>query len=216
MPFLPDVLLLGQMPLATVALTGLFGGLLAYLLAGWLARREGSPPAPAQDLIANLFIGGVVAAKLVYVLLDPLAYVKNPVALILFPYGPLALPAGLVGGVASVALGLRRNAAWRTALDQAAPPLALGLAVAVAGWKAPGSAAFAPAVLVAAVAAWATGVRPGRAPGLRGAQTLVMVAAALALADLARPGGGALSGLQVTAALAGTAAWWWWRRIAAQ
>ncbi|HLN63609.1 MAG TPA: prolipoprotein diacylglyceryl transferase family protein [Symbiobacteriaceae bacterium] len=215
MPFLPDVLLLGQMPLATVALTGLFGGLLAYLLAGWFARREGSPPGPAQDLVANLFIGGVVAAKLVYVLLDPLAYLKNPVTLLLFPYGPLALPAGLVGGVAGVALGLRRNPAWKQALDQAAPPLALGLAIAVAGWKAPGSVAFAPAVLAAAVAAWATGLRPGRAPGLRGAQTLVVVAAALALADLARPGG-AISGLQVTAALAGTAAWWWWRREAAQ
>jgi hypothetical protein len=213
MPFLPDVLLLGQMPLATVALTGLLGGFVAYLVAGWLARREGAPPTPAQDVVLNALVGGVVGAKLVYVALDPVAYVQNPVTLILFPYGPLALPAGVAGAAAAVAWGLRREPTWRAVLDQAAPALALGLSVAVAGWKAPGSAAFTPALLVAAVLSVAAGLRPGRAPGLRAAQTVVLCAAALVLADLARPAG-VTSSLQVAAATAGTIAFAWWRQAA--
>jgi hypothetical protein len=205
MPFLPDVILLGQIPLATVAVTGLVGALLAY----WLASRRDSA---AADLVLNLMIGGVVGAKLIYVLLDFRSYLANPGTLILFPYGPLALPAGIVGGLAAVALGLWRRTDLLHLLDLAAAPLALGLAVALAGWQAPGSWAFAPTVAVAGGVALA--LKPGAAwPGQRAAHTVLLVAGALALADQARPAVHTTA-LQAGAAVIGTAAWLWLRRNA--
>lgn len=206
MPFLPDVIMLGQMPLATVALTGLAGALLAYWLIGLLATRAGAGPgerSAAQDIVPDLAMGGILCAKLVYVALDPRAYLANPGLLILFPYGPLALPAGAVGALAAAAWGLRRRPDWQRLLDLAAAPLAAGLAVAMAGWQAPGSWAFAPALAVAAAAALAS-----RADAAR---TAVLVAGALTLADQARPGFGTTP-LQIAAAVAGTAAWYWVRR----
>lgn len=212
MPFLPDVLMLGQFPLTTTAVTGLAGGLLAYLLAGWLARRDGAVPDPAADVVANALIGAILGAKLLYVAIDLPSYLANPAALVVFPFGPLALPGGVAGAVASVAWGLRRQAGWRGVLDQSAGPLALGLAVALAGWHAPGSWAFAPAVAVAALIAMALSLsRP--APGTRAAQSAILLSAALVLADLARPGGN-MSGLQLASAVAGTAAWLWLNRTA--
>lgn len=209
MPFLPDVIMLGQIPLAMVALTGLLGGLLAYWLTGWVARRAGADAeqvSAAQDIVPNLVVGGILGAKLVYVALDLPGHLANPGLLILFPYGPLALPAGLVGGLAAVALGLRRRPEdWLRLLDFAAAPLAAGLAIALAGWKAPGSWAFAPLVAFAAV----TGLVWG--PGF--ARTVVLVAGALTLADQARPGG-ATTPLQVAAAVIGTGAWVWLRKAA--
>lgn len=208
MPFFPDVVMLGQFPLAVGALTGLLGGVLAYLLAGWLARRGGASPDGAQDLVLNLLVGGVLAAKLVYVALDPGGYLSNPLTLILFPYGPLALPAGAVGATAAGAWTLWRRADRLSILDQVTPALAVGLALAAAGLKGPGAWAFFPLLGAAALGSLAT---------RRAAPTVVMVAAALALADLARPAAGTfggVSGLQVAAVLTGTAAWLWTRRSA--
>lgn len=202
MPFLPDVVMLGQFPLATVALTGLLGGFLAFWLTGWVARRAGASAdeaGVAQDIVLNLAVGGVLGAKLLYVVIDPGAYVANPGLLIFFPYGPWALPAGVGGGLGAVAWGLRRRPDRRRLLDYAAGPLAAGLAVALAGWKAPGSWAFAPLVALAAGGAIAGG--PGAA------RTVVLVAGALTLADQARPSAGPISPLQLIAATIGTAAW---------
>ncbi len=213
MPFLPDVIQLGPFPLATVALTGLVGGALAYLLAG----RMGGPAAvaaAASDLVLNLLLGGLIGAKMVYVALDPAAYVTNPALLLTFPYGPLALPGGAIGALAAVIITLRSRPDRLAVLDQAAVPLALGLAVAVAGWKAPGSWAFAPLLLAAALAAAAL-ARSARSPGHRAAAAVTLVACGLVVADIARPDPGlaaGVSGLQLIAALAGTAAWWWQRR----
>ena len=216
MSFLPDVIMLGPVPLAAVAMTGLVGGLLAYVLTGRSARRAGATPdeaGAAQDIVPNLFVGGVLTAKLVYVLMDPGAYLASPGLLIVFPYGPLALPVGLAGGVAAVAWGLRRRKDRRRLLDYAAGPLATGLAAALLGWRAPGAWAFSP--LVAAAAGVSLWVGTGGVPGSGAARTTVLVAGALTLADLARPAGTTTT-LQVAAAVLGTAAWLWAQRAEQQ
>lgn|GEM_PF-6087132 len=198
MPFLPDVVMLGQLPLTVMALTGLAGGAIAYVLT------RGSA---AADLLLDLILGGVLGAKLIYVLMDLPGHIANPAMLILFPYGPLALPGAVVGAAALAGWSLRKRADRLTLLDQTAVPLALGLAIAVAGWKAPGSWAFAPALGAAALGAWLA-PRQTAVPGARSAQTVVILCFALVLADLARPGS-SISGLQVAAASAGTLAWLW-------
>lgn len=204
MSFLPDVILLGQFPLTVLVLTGAAGGLLAHLLAGWLSSRAATPAEPAQDVIVNAVIGGIAGAKLLYVLVDLPGYLANPAALLVFPFGPLALPAGVVGAAAGVAWGLRRQEGRLSVLDRAAAPLLIGLAVAVAGWHGPGSWAFAPALLVAGgVALWLS--LKGGSPGVSAAQSVVLGALALVVADLARPAGN----FGLAATVAGTAAWAW-------
>lgn len=218
MEFLPDVIMLGQFPLAVGALTGLLGGWAAYLCAGWSARRAGGDSEAAQDLILNLLIGGILAAKLLYVLLDLRGVIANPATLLLFPYGPLAVPAGLAGGIGLAAWNLRKRADWAAILDLAAAPAALGLTLAALGWKGPGSWAYAPALAVAAALAWLRLLRRPAAMGGVGSQTawtVVLSALALATADLAHPAAGlvaGVTGLQLGAAIAASLAWVWSRR----
>jgi hypothetical protein len=87
------------------------------------------------------------------------------------------------------------------------------VAVALTGWQAPGSWAFAPAVAVAGGVALALKPAAGAGPGQRAALTVVLVAGALALADQARPAAHTTA-LQAGAAVIGTAAWLWLRRNA--
>ncbi|HEY3366528.1 MAG TPA: prolipoprotein diacylglyceryl transferase family protein [Symbiobacteriaceae bacterium] len=216
MNFLPDVIQLGSFPIDIRTLMGLLGLVLAYLVAGLLpgglspaGAREG-----AQDLVLDLAIGGILGAKLLDVALNPAGYLANPLALLVFPFGPLALPAGLVGGAVAVARSLWRRPDRLAVLDATAVPLALGLALDALGFRGPGAGAFASLLGVAALAALTT-VRLVLPPGHRAAFTTVLVACALALADIARPGVslvGGVSGLQLAAALAGTCAWLWTRR----
>lgn len=219
MNWLPDVVMLGQFPLAISALTALAGGLTAYLLAGWSARRTGLDPGAPQDLVLDLVVGGLLGAKLVYVLLDLPGYLANPLTLVIFPYGPLALPAGAAGAAAAAAWGLRRRRNDTSAiLDAAAAPLLAGAALAAAGWKGPGAWAYAPLLGLAAAAAFGGRLAPSaRRPGTAAARTLTLAACAAVLADLARPaapGGlpGGVSLYQAAAALLGTGAWLWTRK----
>lgn len=215
MPFLPDVIMIGSMPLAVGAVTGLLGVLLAYLL---ISRQQGDPAEidGAHDLVINLLIGGLLTAKLLYVLQDPLSYVENPAALLIFPYGPVALPAGMLGGVALAAWGLRKAQNRLAVLDRTALPLAAGMALAAAGLKGPGLWLFTPLLVLAAAGAVVIGRRmPDARPGERFAATLALVACALVVADLGRPGTGLMAGistLQLAAAAAGTGAWAWMKK----
>lgn len=214
MNWLPDAIQLGQLPLATNALTGIVGAVVAYVLAGFLARREGADPGPAQDLVLNLVLGGIAAAKLLYVAMDPAGHFTNPLTLLVFPYGPLALPAGLIGGPALVAWGLRKEPNRLQVLDHAAFPLAAGLAIAAVGLRGPGSWLLPPMLALAAAATLASR-SAWRSTGQRFASAVVLVAGALVFADLARPSPGLFAGittLQLTAAAAATGAWFWLRK----
>lgn len=214
---LPDVLMVGPAAISTSALTALIGGLAAYLVAGWPAARDSTAASEAaKGVILDVAIGAVLGAKLVYFLLDPAGHLANPRLLLSPPYGPMALPAGVAGGLAGLLWRLWRLTDRAALLDQVAPAMAVGLAVAALGAQGPGAWAWAPALAAAAAAAL---VLPARAsaPGQRAAASVVLVALALVLADLARPAGGlpgGVSTLQLTAAAAGTGAWLWSRRTA--
>jgi len=209
---LPDVLALGPAMLPTRALFWLAGALVAHALSGLWSRRSGLDAGPAQDLVLNLAIGGVFGAKLIYVLLDPATYLRSPSLLLVFPYGSLALPGALLGGLALVAWGLRSQGNRLAVLDQVVPALVLGAALGASGSAWPGAWALGPLLLVAGLAGR---LRPGAAPGGRTVPTLVFASLAVVLADLAHPatGLGGVTGLQLGAALLGTGAWYWQERI---
>jgi hypothetical protein len=215
MPFLPDAVLLGQFPLAIIALSGLLGGVVAYWLASYTAKRAGTDVEAAKDIVLNLLIGGVLGAKLLYLVLDPVGHFANPVLLLLFPYGPLTLPAGIVGGLAAVAWSLRHHPDRTGIIDAVAIPLAVGLGIALMGWKEPGSWAVAPSLIAAALVATVTAPKAPTRGGMQAAHTLVLAGLAVVFADLARPVGGlggGITSLQWGAAITATGAWLWIRR----
>lgn len=214
--YLPDVLALGPAVLPTRALFWLAGAVLAYLLAGLWARQAGLSTEPAQDLVLNLALGGVLGAKLIYVLLDPTAYLASPSMLLAFPYGDLALPGALVGAVALAAWGLRKESGRLAQLDQAAPALVLGAALGAAGSSAPGAWALFLFLLTAGLATAYLRIRSAGPAGHLAAVGLVMAALAVTVADLAHPasGTGGVTAMQWAAALLATAAWFWQQRTA--
>jgi thiol-disulfide isomerase/thioredoxin len=209
-----DVLSLGPAVVPTRALFWLAGAALAYLLAGLWAEQAGLERNSAQDLVLNVCLGGVLGAKLLYVVLDPAAYVESPALLITFPYGDLALTGALAGGLALAAWGLRRQANRLALIDQALPALVLGGALGAAGSDAPGAWALTLLLLAAGLAGiWLR--RHGGRPGHGAAALLVLTALAITLADLAHPAGSAgdITGVQWGASLLGTAAWYWLSRL---
>ena len=180
----------------------LAGALLAYLLA-------------RQDLLVDLLLGGVIGAKLLYVLRAPTDLLTNPLSLLIPPQGPLAGLGALAGAVLAGAWALRRRPDRLALLDRVAAPLALGLSVAAMGGRGPGAWASAPALALAALAAWLLARRP-QPSGHRTAHTAILACLALAVADLARPAAAAalfagISLTQLLAAFIATGLWVWTR-----
>jgi phosphatidylglycerol:prolipoprotein diacylglycerol transferase len=105
--------------------------MVGFLLGGWVIqsdlRRRGLDPDYAADIVVAAVIGGVVGAKLWYVVLtgDPGA---------LFSRGGLVWYGGFLGGTAAVIFnGWRLRVPTRLTADLVAPALALGYATGRVG-----------------------------------------------------------------------------------
>ena len=226
---LSETVSLGPAVLPTRALFWLAGLLLAYAVAGRSGTgREAAESAPevadrsretaerARDLVLNLAIGGVLGAKLLYVLLDPGAYLRSPLLLLSFPYGTRVLPGALTGGLALALWGLRSTPHRLQVWDRALPALLLGAGTGALGSPAPADWALGPTLLAAGLLNLLIISRTAPAAGEGAVTALLPGALAVAAADLVRPSG-ALAGvtvLQLAAAVTATAAWLWWRRRA--
>jgi len=106
---------------------------LAFLSAYAVLRAElgrmGGDPELAADMLMAALIGGIVGAKLYYVLLYWDRTVVDPLGM-LFDRGGLVWYGGLIGGVLGVSwIVRRRNASIPLAADAVAPGLALAYAV---------------------------------------------------------------------------------------
>lgn len=98
------------------------------------AARRGITGDQVADVLTWAVAGGIVGARLAYVLNHFGAYVEDPVAILKVWEGGLSLLGGLAGGVAAGYPLLRRLRipVWRFA-DAAAPGLALGIGVGRVG-----------------------------------------------------------------------------------
>lgn len=100
-----------------------------YLMRSEMRRRK-LDPEYAYDLVLGAAFGGLIGARLFYVVGHWDFYAKNPAEIFLFWNGGLVFYGGLLGG----ALGLAAIARWRKLDifkigDSVAAPLALGTAI---------------------------------------------------------------------------------------
>jgi phosphatidylglycerol:prolipoprotein diacylglycerol transferase len=134
---LPEVPLLGQtkgagLPIpgygVLVALGFVAGTFLISQLAGWEWLGEEGPKRKQQmlDLVFHIFIGAMVGARLLYVLVNLGDYAKNPLSIFSLQ-GGLVFYGGLIGGaVAAFFFAQRHHIPFLRLADMAMPAVSLG------------------------------------------------------------------------------------------
>ncbi|MEX2526911.1 MAG: prolipoprotein diacylglyceryl transferase [Gemmatimonadota bacterium] len=106
---------------------------LSFMAGAWVLRaemaRENMDPDQAWDLVFMAVLGGILGAKLYYILLNYPRLVEDPAGLI-FSRGGLVWYGGLMGGAALVIWQIRRmGLPLAKTADLVAPVLAIGYAV---------------------------------------------------------------------------------------
>ncbi len=110
---------------------------LSFLLALWVATREakrkGIDPALVQDFALHAFLGGLIGARLYFVVFsDPAHYLRNPLEILAVWRGGLGILGALLGGFVAALwfCARKRLAIWRFA-DALAPGVILGQAAGI-------------------------------------------------------------------------------------
>ncbi|MFC1675267.1 prolipoprotein diacylglyceryl transferase [Candidatus Omnitrophota bacterium] len=110
----------------------------AFLLSLGLAKKQAESEGLDQEVITNLFviafISGIIGARVLYVLQDTAYYFKFPTEILMLQRGGLSWFGGLIAGVISSLVYLkRRRVAVIKVLDICIPYLALAQAVGRVG-----------------------------------------------------------------------------------
>lgn len=106
----------------------------AVLLCAWGfgkdASKKGIPKDAAYDLLFWTVVGGIIGARIFYVILYRDYFSASPLEVLMVNRGGLAWQGGFLGGIlAGTVWCKRRGHALRSMLDLAAPYIALGQAV---------------------------------------------------------------------------------------
>lgn len=111
------------------------GVLVATYLLVKRVEKQGRSPDLVIDLVLLLVLAGIIGARLAYVLLyEPRYYWHHPLRILMIQEGGLAFYGSLVFGLVAGYLYLKKaGVPYLEFLDLAAPPLALGYAVARIG-----------------------------------------------------------------------------------
>ena len=130
----PELITLDLPVLGTITITS-FGVMMAlsFLTGFWIVRlellRKGMDEELAGDVLMGAIIGGIVGAKVYYVILNWPQTVQDPFGM-LFSRAGLVWYGGFIGGAIGVALAIhRRKAPVPVLADVCAPALAFAYAV---------------------------------------------------------------------------------------
>ena len=106
------------------------GFILAYLVMHWKAKKTNFPQHKVSDLCFAAMLGGILGARLFYVLLNYDDYLKNPAEIIRIDHGGLVFYGGLFGaGITGVWLVRKIGLNGWAVADLFALALPLGQAV---------------------------------------------------------------------------------------
>lgn len=104
------------------------------LLLSREAKKIGVSSELIYDLVFNVIIGGILGARLFYIILNVQYFIQNPKEIIMVQNGGLAIQGGLVCGfLAGVWFLKRKKVSVISMLDIAAPYVALGQAIGRVG-----------------------------------------------------------------------------------
>ena len=120
---------LAPLPVRSYGVMLLVGLLAGLAWMGYSGRREGLGPAALVDFAACVLVGGILGARLVFVLLDWSSFAPQPLSALRVWEGGLSFHGGLGGGLLAAYLFCRwRHLRFGMVADLGAPALALGYA----------------------------------------------------------------------------------------
>ncbi|MDW7652082.1 MAG: prolipoprotein diacylglyceryl transferase [Bacillota bacterium] len=142
----PTVLFqIGNFPIHLFGVMVAFGILAGFYVTIQEARRMGLNPDKVTDLALVLMIGGILGARILYVLLNFQYYLQNPVSVLHVSKGGLSFHGAAFAGVIIVYLFAKRNrVSFLSTADLLSPGFVLGYAVGRLGCDIYGNAASVP------------------------------------------------------------------------
>jgi phosphatidylglycerol:prolipoprotein diacylglycerol transferase len=125
----PELITIGSFTITTFGLMMALAFLSGYFVIHLELKRQGADPDLAADILLGALIGGILGAKIYYVLLYWDRTALDPVGMLTAREG-LVWYGGLIGGTLGAILMLRRRkASIAFGADLVAPALSLGYAV---------------------------------------------------------------------------------------
>jgi len=126
-----EVFSIGPVHIYLFGITIAAGMLAGILLALYEARRQGMPEDPFLDVLLYAILGGLLGARLAYVVVyNPAHYLANPLDIFRVNAGGMSIHGGILGGVLAGVWRARKHGLpiWKVA-DTVAPALILGQAI---------------------------------------------------------------------------------------
>ncbi len=124
----PILFKIGPITLYTYGFFLALGFLVAILVAGREAKRLGLAEGHFFDLCFYMLIAAIVGSRLLFVLVDPGFFLKNPLKIFAIWEGGLVFHGGLIAALATAFFLMRRyKLPWRPTLDALAVGMPLGV-----------------------------------------------------------------------------------------
>lgn len=126
----PVLIRIGPISIYSWGVMVALGFLVGILISGRETKRKGLPSQLIYDLALYLLVGGLVVGRLVFVLFNLSYYLENPLQILMFQNGGLAIHGSLLGGLlAGYWFAKKRKLSLGKLADIVAPGLILGQAI---------------------------------------------------------------------------------------